>query len=134
MIEIFLRRAPSEGRAWCGGHPDPDAGRTEGTMPPLPRDVVLLGDMNFTHQSDEYELLIGPVAEGYGRPCNADGLVDAWVAAGHDEDVGVTYPDGKRIDDCFVSSSLRDRVESAWIDESAQGSDHWPLWIQLRAA
>ncbi len=33
LLEIN-RRAPGEGGAWCGGHPDPSAGWTEGDMPP----------------------------------------------------------------------------------------------------
>jgi len=30
-------RAPAEGGAWCGGHPDPATGWTEGAMPPMPQ-------------------------------------------------------------------------------------------------
>lgn len=127
----ILRRAPSEGGAWCGGHPDPSAGWTEGAMPPMPRDVILMGDLNFTNSSPEYTALTGPLTESYGRLCNTDGLVDAWVAAGHDENDGVTYPGGARIDHCFVSSWLSGRVTRAWVDEAAQGSDHWPLWIEF---
>lgn len=131
MLEI-IARAPSEGGAWCGGHPDPDAGWTEGAMPPMPRDVVLLGDMNFINTSPEYEAMTGPYAEGYGRLFNTDGLVDAWVAAGHDEAHGPTYPGGERIDHCLISAPLRGRIQSVRVAEEAEGSDHWPLWVDFR--
>ena len=42
LLDIH-RRAPGEGGAWCGGHPDPSAGWTEGAMPPMPRDADLHG-------------------------------------------------------------------------------------------
>src|SRR5438309_42953 len=47
LLDIHSR-APSEGGAWCGGHPDPEAGWTEGEMPPMPADAILLGDFNVT--------------------------------------------------------------------------------------
>ncbi len=126
-----IKNAPSEGAAWCGGHPDPSAGWTEGAVPPMPDDVVLMGDMNFNWQSDEYTLLTGPQTAYYGRLHNPTGLVDAWVAAGHKEHEGKTHPKGERIDHCFVSASLRNRVVAARADTQATGSDHYPLWVEL---
>ncbi len=35
----IINQAPAEGGAWCGGHPNPDAGWTEGKEPPMPRHV-----------------------------------------------------------------------------------------------
>ena len=130
MQEVFAR-APSEGGAWSGGHPDPSTGWTEGEMPPMPREMVLLGDMNFSHQSAEYAALIGPLTSRFGRANNIDGLMDAWVLTGHDEGSGTTYPGGERIDHCFISSCLRHRAQRAWINEAAKGSDHWPLWVEF---
>ena len=132
MLDIFSK-APSEGGAWCGGHPNPDAGWTEGEMPPMPRDLVLLGDMNFTNTSAEYAALVGPMTPRFGRANNIDGLMDAWVVAGHDENSGSTYPSGPRIDHCFISADLRHRVKGAWVDDEAQGSDHLPLWVEIDA-
>lgn len=128
----IIRRAPSEGGAWCGGHPDPAAGWTEGEMPPMPREAIIMGDMNFTPGSPEYDRIIGPMTPKHGRLVNRDGLVDAWVVAGHEEADGFTHPDGKRIDYCFAHADRCDRVRKAWVDETAQGSDHWPLWIDMR--
>ncbi len=130
MLDI-IGRAPSEGGAWCGGHPDPASGWTEGEKPSMPRDVILLGDMNFTNTSEEYTLMTGPWTERHGRLFNEEGLCDAWTAAGHTENAGKTHPDGERIDHCFVSSRLHDRVRSVWVDHQAKGSDHWPVWIEM---
>jgi len=131
-IKAIVERAPSEGGAWCGGHPDPSAGWTEGDMPPMPRDVILLGDMNFTHESPEYTAITGPMTPGHGRLYNTDGLVDAWVLGGNREEDGVSLAEGNaRIDHCFVSASLADKVVSARIDGNAKGSDHLPLWVTM---
>ncbi len=124
-------RAPSEGGAWCGGHPDPEAGWTEGGMPPMPADAILAGDFNFAWDSPEYQRIVGPTSARYGRLNRVTGFVDAWVAAGHREDEGATADNGKRIDYCFVSAPLAPRVRSAWIDGAAAGSDHQPLWVDI---
>ncbi|MGH6943235.1 MAG: endonuclease/exonuclease/phosphatase family protein, partial [Geminicoccaceae bacterium] len=129
LLDIY-RRAPAEGGAWCGGHPDPAAGWTEGAMPPMPREAVLMGDFNFTPESEEYDRMVGPMSARYGRVNALDGLVDGWVAGGHGEHEGVTSKHG-RIDYVFVSASLAARVEQARIDERATGSDHQPLWLEL---
>jgi endonuclease/exonuclease/phosphatase family metal-dependent hydrolase len=134
-IKQIITSAPSEGGAWCGGHPDPAAGWTEEPEPPMPRDVILMGDMNFTAQMPEYEVLIGPIAPHYGRLTNRDGLLDSWVLAGHPEAGGKTLADtAARIDHCFVSASLANRVASVWVDDAATGSDHLPLWTAFSAS
>jgi endonuclease/exonuclease/phosphatase family metal-dependent hydrolase len=134
QVEALLAihaRAPSEGGAWCGGHPDAEAGWTEGEMPPMPAEAILMGDFNFGYDSTEYERIVGPVSGKYGRLNRLTGFVDAWVAAGKREDEGATIGAGTRIDHCFVSSVLASRVESARIDTEAVGSDHQPLWLEL---
>jgi len=134
QVEALLAvhaRAPSEGGAWCGGHPEPEEGWTEGKMPPMPVDAILLGDFNFESDSHEYERIVGPMSPKYGRLNNPTGFVDGWVAAGHREDEGVTIPEGRRIDYCFVSATLASRVQSSWIDTIATGSDHFPLWTEI---
>ena len=37
----------------------------------------------------------------------------------------------KRIDYCFVSAGLADRVVSSRIDSKCAASDHQPLWVEL---
>ena len=62
------------------------------------------------------------------------GFVDAWVAAGHAEDAGVTADiDGRevRLDYCFVSAELRDTIGEVRIDGEAAGSDPQPLWVEM---
>lgn len=131
VLEIH-RRAASEGGAWCGGHPDPDAGWTEGDMPPMPREAVLTGDFNFDWRAPEYDRIVGPLSPRHGRLNNTDGFVDAWVAAGHAEDDGRTLHDSaRRIDYCFVSATLASQVRSCRIDNDARGSDHCPVWTEL---
>jgi len=124
-------RAPSEGGAWCGGHPEPEEGWTEGGMPPMPAAAILLGDFNFENDSQEYERIVGPMSTKYGRLNRLTGFVDAWVVAGRREDEGATIPQGRRIDYCFVSESLADRIRTSWIDSDAVGSDHQPLWTEI---
>jgi endonuclease/exonuclease/phosphatase family metal-dependent hydrolase len=134
QIEALLAvhaRAPSEGGAWCGGHPDPDAGWTEGEMPPMPAAAILLGDFNFESHTPEYDRIVGPPTSRYGRLNGLTGFVDAWVAAGHREDEGATLGSDKRIDYCFVSAELADVVRSARVDAAAIGSDHQPLWVEI---
>lgn len=130
LLDIHTR-APSEGGAWCGGHPEPEAGWTEGEMPPMPVDAILLGDLNFEADAPEYARIVGPATTQYGRLNCLTGFVDAWVAAGHREDEGATIPAGKRIDYCLVSATLAPRVRSSWIDANATGSDHYPLWTEI---
>jgi endonuclease/exonuclease/phosphatase family metal-dependent hydrolase len=130
LLDIHAR-APGEGGAWCGGHPEPDAGWTEGAMPPMPADAILLGDFNVDFSAPEYDRIVGPLSPRYGRLNRATGFVDAWVAAGHREDEGATIPAGRRIDYCFVSASLARRVTRAWIDTKATGSDHYPVWVEM---
>jgi endonuclease/exonuclease/phosphatase family metal-dependent hydrolase len=134
QVEALLaihHRAPFEGGAWCGGHPNPAAGWTEGEVPPMPADAVLLGDFNLTVDSPEYGRLVGPLAPGYGRVHHRMGFVDAWVAAGNPEGSGITCDNGKRIDYAFVTAPLAHRIRAAWIDEEATGSDHLPVWLEL---
>lgn len=133
ILEIH-RRAPGEGGPWCG---TPDAGWTEDRPPPpMPREAILMGDFNLPATSPLYERLAGPTAPGRGRMTNPDGFVDAWVATGHGENDGMTCDSGgenqgKRIDYCFVSTSLAGTLRRAWIDGAAQGSDHQPIWTEI---
>jgi endonuclease/exonuclease/phosphatase family metal-dependent hydrolase len=130
LLELHAK-APGEGGAWCGGHPEPDAGWTEGAMPPMPAEAILLGDFNFDWSDREYSRVVGPLSTRYGRLNRTTGFVDAWVTAGHREDEGATIPAGRRIDYCFVSASLAARIRSARVDGAAKGSDHFPLWVDV---
>jgi endonuclease/exonuclease/phosphatase family metal-dependent hydrolase len=134
QVEALLAihaRARGEGGAWCGGHPEPEAGWTEGGMPPMPAEAILMGDFNFESGAAEYDRIVGPMSPNYGRLNSLTGFVDAWVAAGHAEGEGATIPQGRRIDYCFVSAGLAALARSAWIDTATAGSDHHPLWVEM---
>lgn len=131
LLDIH-RRAAAEGGAWCGDHPDPDAGWLEGEMPPMPREAVLMGDFNCTWDALEYEQIVGPLSAEHGRLNSVDGFVDAWVAAGNAEADGRTHHvSDVRIDYCFVSAPLAAHVKDCWVDDDATGSDHRPVWTEL---
>lgn len=130
LLDIHAR-AVGEGGAWCGGHPEPEAGWTEGGMPPMPVDAILMGDFNFESSAPEYDRIVGPLSPRYGRLNHTTRFVDAWVAAGHREDEGATIPAGRRIDYCFMSPALAAHVRACWVDMQASGSDHQPLWVEI---
>ena len=141
LLDI-IERAPAEGGAWCGGHPNPAAGWTEGEEPPMPRHAMLMGDFNFVPDSEQYDMITGPLSPNHGRLARRDGLLDTWVAAGHEESDRVTCPAvangpeaGMDIDSCldycFVTADLARHVRSARIDATAEASDHQPVWIEL---
>ena len=101
--------------------------------------AVLLGDFNCEPSGPEYPLLVGPLDDSYGRVGYQDAFVDAWCAAGHEEDGCITWiPTAekvnereRRLDYCFLSPSLAPAVQRAWVDLDAQGSDHQPCWFEL---
>lgn len=127
-----IHAAPHEGGAWCGG-PGIDAHwLNDEPMPPMPHDAILMGDMNSGPESPVYEKFVGPKSMEGGRVQSAQGFVDPWVWLGNEENSGKSaHFDTRRIDHCFVSASLRQRIQGMHIDESAQGSDHLPVWLTL---
>jgi endonuclease/exonuclease/phosphatase family metal-dependent hydrolase len=136
LFEV-LWSAPQEGGAWTGSDSD---WQTE-NAPPMPPDAILTGDFNLVAGSPEYEALVGPRDRdfGYGRVNVSHRLVDAWVATGHREDEGITFPAdvergyerGFRIDYTFVTLSLAQRLKACWVDGEAPGSDHQPVWVEF---
>ena len=106
----------------------------DGMPPPVPRDAILLGDFNMQPESEEYERIVGPISRYGGRITNPEGFVDAWVQAGNADDAGPTaevrgHP--ARLDYCFVSAGLKERIRAVEVDANAIGSDHQPVWIEL---
>jgi endonuclease/exonuclease/phosphatase family metal-dependent hydrolase len=102
----------------------------------MPEPAILLGDFNMMPSSPEYALLTGPAGPDYGRIPEYGLFVDALTAAGHKESEGITYPandfeQAKRIDHILLTSDLAGRVRRAWIDETADASDHQPVYAEL---
>lgn len=132
-MDILSARAPARGASW-GGVTKDDTWRDR-PAPPMPRDVILMGDYNFTYESEEYRIMAGGLSSQGLRLTEVDGLVDAWVAAGHDIAAGNTIMGrpgiSKRIDHCFLSERLAPAVTGAQIGEAAVGSDHNPVFVDL---
>jgi endonuclease/exonuclease/phosphatase family metal-dependent hydrolase len=101
--------------------------------PPMPQAAIVMGDMNCTQDDPEYALMAGYHAARRGRLTRQDQLIDAWTALGNDEYVE-SFPREGRIDHCLVSPSLQPALMRAWIDQSANGSDHWPMFVELDPA
>lgn len=100
----------------------------------VPYEAIMMGDFNCQPDSKEYQKIVGPVSDYGGHIVNPAGFVDCWTHCGHDKKAGTTsYVNGKpvRLDYCFVSTSLRDRISSCHVDEQAQGSDHQPVWVEV---
>lgn len=136
QIETLLaihRRAPEEGQGMTGN--SLEAEWTQDGMPgPMPANAILMGDFNCEPDSLEYARIVGPYSVYGGRVTNPQGFVDAWVVTGHDERGGVTADIGGRpvrLDYCFVSAELKDRLNSVEVSVDAQGSDHQPVWVDI---
>ncbi|ARE39024.1 Metal-dependent hydrolase [Rhodovulum sp. P5] len=132
MRDLMLR-GHERGASWGGTlksaewmrHPEP----------PQPMRAIVMGDMNFAPDNPDYTALLGDVSAMHGRTIRAHGLADAWVLAGHDETAGDTLPrEGRaprRIDHCFVTANLAPCITAMRIGETAQGSDHQPIFVDL---
>lgn len=129
----IIDEAPANGSAWDGSH-TPDW--TEGMdVPTLPEPALLMGDMNFTHESPEYALICGEMDPRNGRVVRNTSLRDAWVATGHREDDGISihsqYSGDVRIDHMFVTPSVAAHAKAMRIDGDAKASDHFPVFLEL---
>ncbi|WP_117194564.1 endonuclease/exonuclease/phosphatase family protein [Rhizobium terrae] len=106
--------------------------------PPQPADFLIMGDFNMEPESGEYVAMVGQRDRLYGRALRANQPVDAleWLKVRTPETYTWAEPPGERqmkmhLDHCFVSSGLAPRLKSAWVDNEALGSDHFPLWVEL---
>ena len=84
--------------------------------------------------SGEYERFVGPMSRYGGRITNPEGFVDAWVEAGNAVDAEPTAEVNDRpvrLDYCFVSAGLKDRIRAVRVDRDAVGSDHQPVWTEI---
>jgi len=96
--------------------------------------ALIFGDCNFQPDSEEYNLIVGPISEYGGHITSHDGFVDAWCQCGHEKMAGQTSTvndEPARLDYCFISSPLRQHLENCSVDTNANGSDHLPVWVEL---
>jgi endonuclease/exonuclease/phosphatase family metal-dependent hydrolase len=107
------------------------------TDPPLPEDFILMGDFNMLPESPEYCALVGLKDAFYGRMPRFDAPIDALDAVGWHRPETYSWMDpedrNKRmhLDYCFISCGLVDRLQSAHVDIAAEGSDHFPVWMEI---
>ncbi|MDL2399718.1 endonuclease/exonuclease/phosphatase family protein [Rhizobium mayense] len=105
--------------------------------PPLPEDFVLMGDFNMVPESPEYCALAGVKDAFYGRVPRFDMPMDALDAVGWLTPEAYSWMDPKdrnkrmHLDYCFISCGLSDRLRSAHVVIDAEGSDHFPVWVEI---
>ena len=134
LLEI-LQQAPQQGGAWSGVHPDPTAGWSDGQPPPMPENLILLGDFNAEPDSQEYRILTGQDAPANGALRLSD--ASCLIAGANGAEISWSpYPGAvpnreMRLDYCFLSKSLGPKVRAFRIDRQALGSDHYPCWTVL---
>jgi endonuclease/exonuclease/phosphatase family metal-dependent hydrolase len=106
--------------------------------PPLPEDFLLMGDFNMEPESPEYLAMVGHRDRYYGRTLRANQMVDVLDHLGQltPDSYSWAKPPGDgsvkmHLDYCFINAGLAPRLKRAWVDHSALGSDHFPLWTEL---
>ena len=132
----LVRKSPSRGGAWSGpngefAERDWCVGNPE---PPMPEAAIVLGDFNMEPDSVEYQMLCG-AADDTGATL----LTDAWALHNPGRKVMSWHSNPSKrgpkeyalLDYCLVSKELR--ASASWIDETAAGSDHQPLWVEFEA-
>jgi endonuclease/exonuclease/phosphatase family metal-dependent hydrolase len=132
-IRDWLRVLPTEGACWSGDHPEGDYWTDGDPAPPYPEAAVLMGDLNFEADGPEYRLLAG----GDDAP-----LRDTLRCLDRDplDPVEHTFKGlrpphpVKRIDHVLVTPDLAGRVRAVRVDQQAEGSDHYPVWVELNDA
>lgn len=113
------------------------AGEFDLPEPPLPEDYVIMGDFNMEPESPEYCALVGAGGGYYGRVARIGTPLDAFSALKAYGPESYSWMDpadhGKRmhLDYCFVSCGLESRLKSARIDTQSEGSDHFPVWVEI---
>ena len=141
QIDFLLahhRRVPLEGGPWSGTDDEPGRNWSNGEPEPeAPLAAIWMGDFNSEPGSAEYGRIVGrnPYHEGAAY---ADGFTDAAVATGTDSLLLISHErilrgaaQKRRLDYCFVSGTLADRVRRTWVDSTAAGSDHLPVWTEV---
>lgn len=104
---------------------------------PCPEEFILMGDFNMVRGSPEHALMTGQAGGCEGHVIVAPHPVDMFslgdgVAQGAASWVDDNHPQSNRlIDFAFVHAGLASRAGKVWIDSTAKGSDHLPVWFEL---
>jgi len=115
-------------------------GASEFGLPELPHtdDFVLLGDFNMTPESPEYITMCGTRDATMGRTVKFAYPVDALKQMGKVSANSVSWIDEKGeipntlLDHIFVNAGLVPRLADGGIMTDAKGSDHLPVWVELK--
>lgn len=107
--------------------------------PALPQDFLIMGDFNMEPESVEYIAMVGRHDAYYGRTPRAGYPTDAEAHLKTRPADGYSWisEDGLRrmhLDYCFVSGGLAGRLKACRVDNSARGSDHFPVWVEVAEA
>ncbi|BCH30845.1 endonuclease/exonuclease/phosphatase [Mesorhizobium sp. L-8-10] len=141
QIDFLLehhRRVPFEGGPWSGTDDEPHRDWTNGEPEPeAPLAAIWMGDFNSESGSAEYRRITGSNPYHPSVACFG-GFVDATMMAAGGE-VSHTHVrrladdtlQERRLDYCFVSGMLAQRVRSLRVDLDEPASDHFPVWVDI---
>lgn len=94
---------------------------------PKPAHFIVMGDLNLKPDSPEYGVLVqedGALIDGYGH-----------IVGYQPGDYSYRHPKGEHpdqwLDYCLVNAELAPAIKTAKVDNSAMGSDHFPLWLEI---
>nr|WP_272213925.1 endonuclease/exonuclease/phosphatase family protein [Marinicella sp. W31]MDC2879872.1 hypothetical protein [Marinicella sp. W31] len=101
-------------------------------------DFIMLGDFNMEPESEEHIAMTGRLELDGKRNLRAGQPVDVFerLHARTGEAITWTHPGfsdgaGKWVDYAFISPELVPCLRAARVDRGANGSDHFPLWLEL---
>ena len=129
----ILHHAPNDGGAWSG-QAIPQGWDLDGPPQAQPARTIVMGDFNIVPESEEYARICGPADPAHGSLSTVVDLVDLWAVAESTNDDGATHhgrEGSKRLDYAFVTGEFAERLRRIWVEQSAAGSDHKPLWAEL---
>ncbi len=128
------------GAAWTGDDKIASSSWSEeDSAPQATPHAILMGDFNMKPESQTYSLLNAHHEPDYGRVSYIDEFVDSlnltkdgaartpytyWTDEANRDQNKI------RLDYCFVSTGLTKYIKDAYCDTAAQGSDHFPYWVE----
>lgn len=104
---------------------------------PTPEEYLAFGDFNLQPGSPEYQVLFGREDVFYGQSLRRENPVDSLrhLAGLSSENFSWQGPEPEQkrmlLDYALAAPCLAPRLKKAWIDTDAEGSDHFPLWVEL---
>jgi endonuclease/exonuclease/phosphatase family metal-dependent hydrolase len=130
------------GGMWSGNDKVVNASWAEDeSRPAATPHAILLGDFNTLPDSETYRLLCGQHEPDYGRVSYVDEFVDSLTLTPDDaaktpytywtDEAHRNNQEKQRLDYCFVSTELAERVQHTHTDIEAEGSDHFPYWVEM---